>query len=137
MQSNLREGLQFYRSLAPMIDEFRQQVREYKSSREIDVQQLVGRLGAVELQDAGGEGEEEGRQDVARQDVAAQKSTRGADVDGESGSTDAALNTPRRSTRAKTRQTNASPQQQQQPAQQQPPPPQWGAWSGGAIQFDD
>ncbi|KDN53419.1 BRO1-domain-containing protein [Tilletiaria anomala UBC 951] len=117
LSSNLVEGLNFYNSLAKLLNDFRQSLKEWHHARQFDVAQLTVSFAGTSLSSRAG------------------ANNRGAQPASASGE-GSATRTRSSQRKGQDQKTGAGAQQQASSAQEQQQP-QWGKWKGSSIQFDD
>lgn len=143
LSSNLVEGLEFYNGLAKILSAYRDGVKEWARTRQVDLHWLIHQMGRTSIQDQSQSQQYDQQQQQQQEESQRRYVEPGTDFQGQQG-----VQTPRRQTRSKTRASHQPAQQQQDaplapttPSQAQvqgPLPPQWGALPPGAkIQFRD
>ncbi|UZJ52778.1 hypothetical protein CBS101457_002098 [Exobasidium rhododendri] len=111
LSANLVEGLKFYNSLAKLMSDFRDNVKQWHRSRQMDIAELNNRAKQQSMNTA-----------ATLSPVRPKASVAGAATTSSS--------TPKRTTRSQAREAAEADKDMQMP-------PKWGAWQGGDIRFND
>lgn len=128
LSSNLIEGLEFYNGLAKILSAYRDSVKEWARTRQVDLHWLIHQMGRSSIEDH--QAPQQQPQQQPQQPAIQPPESPQARSNFEA---DAAPSAPKpRQTRSKARAAA------NEAAQSNPPPPQWGALPPGAkIQFKD